>query len=220
MSLIFIPKIMSTQKHEWRKKEKAFYQPKTKPEVIEVPAFSFATIQGEGNPGSELFADCIAALYSLSYAIKMMPKKMEQPPAGYYDYTVYPLEGVWGLTEEGVKSYDGTLNKDHLAFTIMIRQPDCVKEAFFQEMLALIKKKKPNPVLDRMIFETITDGKCVQMMHLGSFDDEPASFARMEAFAEEQGLRRLSKKHREIYLSDFRKVPAEELKTVLRFWVE
>ncbi len=207
-------------KHEWRKIEKQLYLPKTTPEVITIPSQKFITISGEGNPNSQHFADCIATLYPISYAIKMNLKKMESPPKGYFDYTVYPLEGIWDLNEEAKKKYDGTLNKDDLVFKIMIRQPDFVTETFYNEMLELTKKKKPNSLLENINFETITDGKCIQMMHLGHYDNEPESFEKMEAYAEAKGLNRLAKVHREIYLSDFRKVAPEKLKTVLRFKVK
>lgn len=207
-------------KHEWRKQEKKFYLPKTKPEVVEVPEFQFITLGGKGNPNSPEFAKCIETLFGLAYAIKMNLKKVANPPQGYQDWTVYPLEGVWDLSEKGKQEYDGTLNKDELVFTLMIRQPDFVTKSFFQEMLELTKNKKPNPLLEKVQLQKITDGKCVQMMHIGSYDDEPASFERMEEFATAQGLTRTSKMHREIYLSDFRKVEKEKLKTTLRFWVK
>lgn len=206
-------------KHEWRKKEKHYYLPKNKPEVIDIPEFQFITIDGEGNPGSQLFADCIGVLYSIAYAIKMTPKKMDHPPAGYSDYTVYPLEGIWDLNEEAKKAFDGTINKDDFVFKLMIRQPDFLSEAFFKEMLDWVKKKKPHDLLEKVRFEKITDGKSIQMLHIGSYDDEPESFDKMEKFAKAQGLKRRSKVHREIYLSDFRKTPVEKLKTVLRFKV-
>lgn len=207
-------------KHEWRKAEKAFYLPKTQPEVIDVPSFSFITVKGEGNPQTGHFALCISALYSLAYAIKMTLKKLEHPPAGYQDYTVYPLEGIWDINEEAQKNFTGIVNKDDFVYTLMLRQPDFVSEAYFEEMRAFSQKKKPHPLHGEVKFEKITDGKCIQMLHRGSFDDEPASFQRMEEFAESQGLKRKSKIHREIYLSDFRKVPAEKLKTVLRFQLD
>ena len=204
-------------KHEWRKKEKNFYLPKTKPEIVNIPAFKFITISGEGNPNSSHFADCVSVLYPISYAIKMNPKKMEHPPKGYNDYTVYPLEGIWDLNEEAKKKYEGVLNKDDLVFKLMIRQPDFVTKDFFTEMLEHTKRKKPHKLLSELNFETIEDGKCIQMMHLGHYDNEPDSFEKMENFAKKQGVKRLSKAHREIYLSDFRKVTPEKLKTVLRF---
>lgn len=206
-------------KHEWRKREKHFYLPKAKPQYLDLPAFKFLTISGEGSPDDPLFAECIVALYSTAYAIKMSLKKMNPAPEGYCDYTVYPLEGVWDLNETGRAEYSGTINKDHLVYTIMLRQPDFVTDAFFQEMLELVRRKKPQPLLDRLRFETIEEGRCVQMLHVGKFEEEPKTFETMEAFARSEGLTRESKVHREIYLSDFRKVAPEKLKTVLRFKV-
>ncbi|NNE28756.1 MAG: hypothetical protein HKN16_03930 [Saprospiraceae bacterium] len=207
-------------KHEWRKKEKAFYLPKNKPEIIQVPEFQFVTISGEGNPNSERFSQCIGVLYSMSYAIKMNLKKREPKPSGYSDFTVYPLEGIWDVNEEAKKRKGDSFNKDELVFKIMIRQPEFVDKTFFEKMLELTKKKKPHPLLEEVKLEKIKDGKCVQMMHIGSYDDEPASFKIMEEFADSQKLKRDSKNHREIYISDFRKVAPEKLKTVLRFWVK
>ncbi|USD67537.1 GyrI-like domain-containing protein [Vibrio sp. SCSIO 43136] len=207
------------QKHEWRKAEKSLYLPKAKPELVEVGEMKFITISGAGNPNSPEFTQYIEALYSIAYAIKMTLKKKQPAPVGYVDYTVYPLEGVWDITDEAKANFDGTINKDDLVFTLMIRQPDFVTEAFFSEMVTMTKAKKANPLLDEVLFCSITEGQCVQMLHLGPFDDEPASFAKMEAFAAEQGLTRLSKVHREIYLSDTRKVAPEKLKTTLRFCV-
>ncbi|WP_204346336.1 GyrI-like domain-containing protein [Psychroserpens algicola] len=204
-------------KHEWRKTEKNIYLPKSKPEVIDVPDFKFVTISGEGNPNTDHFKKHIEALYSIAYAIKMNLKTLQTQPKGYTDYTVYPLEGVWDINDEAKKHYNGQLNKDDLVFTLMIRQPDFVNDTFFSKMLEVTKKKKPNPLLDQVKFETISEGKCIQMMHIGSYDDEPASFQIMEAFAEVHKLSRLSKIHREIYISDFRKVAPEKLITVLRF---
>lgn len=206
-------------KYEWRKKEKQIYLPKNNPETIQLPEFQFLSISGAGNPNSDFFGDYISALYSVSYAIKMNLKKMPKPE-GYMDYTVYPLEGVWDINDEAKKTFDGNLNKDDLVFNLMIRQPDFVEEDFVNEMIAFTKKKKPQELLDQLKFEKITEGTCIQMLHIGSYDDEPASFQKMESYAEQNGLTRKSKIHREIYLSDFRKVPQEKLKTVLRFGVD
>lgn len=203
-------------KHDWKKEEKRLYLPKEKPELVTVPAFNFFTVEGQGNPNDEGFAEYIGVLYSLSYAVKMSPKK-GLAPDGYEEYTVYPLEGVWDLTEEARKTYDGTFNKNDLVFKLMIRQPDFVDSAFAQQMLELVRKTKSHPLLDKVSFETITDGPCVQLLHVGSYDSEPASFSRMEAFAAEQNCKRLSMTHREIYLSDARKTAPEKLRTVLRF---
>lgn len=206
-------------KHEWRKKEKGIYLPKNKPVVITIPTYQFLTIEGEGNPNHPEFSNYIQALYALSYAIKMTLKKGNELK-DYSDYTVYPLEGVWDINEAAKKNFTGKIDKNDLTFKLMIRQPDFVTTAFFEEMLALTQQKKQLPLLKEVKFEKINEGKCVQMLHIGSYDDEPTSFKIMEEFAEQKNLSRLSKVHREIYLSDFRKVAAEKLKTVLRFKVE
>jgi hypothetical protein len=205
-------------KHEWRKHEKQFYLPKTKPEKITVPAFKFFAIEGEGNPNDEFFGEYIGVLYSLSYAVKMSSKK-GFAPVGYFDYTVYPLEGVWDISEDAKQNYNGKLDKNDLTFKLMIRQPDFVTADFAEKMIEFTKKKKPHELLNKVEFEEIEESDSAQMLHLGSYDDESVSFALMEKFCVENGLNRLSKKHREIYLSDARKVRVENLKTVLRFEV-
>ncbi len=206
-------------KHEWRKKERELYLPKNQPELIDVPELQFLTISGKGNPNSNIFSEYIGVLYALSYAIKMTLKKGNELH-DYFDYTVYPLEGIWDITEEAKKRYKGTIDKNDLVFKLMIRQPDFVNKSFFEEMMTLTKKKKPHALLKEVKFEKITDGRCVQMMHVGSYDKESECFEVMEAFAEKENLLRSSKVHREIYISDFRKVAPEKLKTILRFKVE
>ena len=208
------------KKHEWKISEKDLYLPKAEPQLVDVPEFKFLTILGEGNPNSPFFSDCVSVLYSMAYAIKMNLKKWEPKPQGYNDYTVYPLEGIWDLKADAKKDPDGTFDKDNLVFKLMIRQPGFVNKVFFDEMLELTRKKKPHQLLEKVRFESITDGKCVQMMHIGSYDDEPASFFIMEKFTLENGLARFSKDHREIYISDFRKVAPDKLKTVLRFKIK
>ena len=205
-------------KHEWRKHEKAVYLPGTTPQIIDVPTFNFLTIKGAGNPNTPAFANYIQALYATSYAIKMTLKKSgaDAQPA---DYTVYPLEGVWDVSDAAKKRQAKELNKDDLVFTLMIRQPDFVSPGYAAARIADTIAKKSLPLLDKVKFETLTEGKCVQMMHIGSFDTEPESFVKMEDFATSRGLTRVSKIHREIYISDFRKVVPEKLKTVLRFQV-
>lgn len=206
-------------KHEWRKAEKDIYLPKNKPVIVDVPEFKYFTIEGEGNPNGDAFPEYIGVLYSLSYAVKMSYKKGIQPK-GYFDYTVYPLEGIWDINKKAKKNYTGTLNKDDLIFKLMIRQPGFVDAEFFSKILNMTKEKKPHDLLDSVKLETIEEGLCVQMLHLGSYDNEPESFKLMEEFATGQGLKRSSKIHKEIYLTDARKTVPEKLKTVLRFQVE
>ncbi len=205
-------------KHDWKKAERQCYLPGNKPELVEIPGFKFYTIEGEGNPNDDFFSEYVGVLYALSYAVKMSPKKGIQPE-GYYEYSVYPLEGVWDLNEESKKSFNGKINKNNLIFKLMIRQPDFVDSTFAAMMIGQTKHKKPHALLDKIKFEEITDGKCVQMLHVGSYDSEPESFNLMEDYTVRENLKRTSKVHREIYLSDARKVTSDKLKTVLRFGV-
>ena len=206
-------------KHDWKKDDKAFYLPKNKPEIITIPAFKFFSIRGEGNPNDNFFAEYIGVLYALSYAVKMSPKQGFAPD-NYFEYSVFPLEGVWDITDEAKAAFTGKIDKNSLVFNLMIRQPDFVTEAFAQETLERVRKKKPHVLLEKVKFETIEEGNCVQMMHLGPYDAEPLSFEQMTLFTESLGKTRKSHLHREIYLSDARKVSPEKLKTVLRFCVD
>jgi hypothetical protein len=203
-------------KHEWKKHEKSLYLPAQKPELITVAEQKFFMIKGEGNPNSEDFAARIEVLYSLAYAVRMMPKQ-GFTPEGYFEYTVYPLEGVWDLTEEGKQA--ASFNKDQFLYTIMIRQPDFVTPETAEKAFANVRKKKPHPLLDEVTFGTMEDGLSVQMMHIGPYDDEPASFAAMKEFIVNHDLEIVTLEHREIYISDARKVDPAKLKTVLRYRV-
>ena len=204
-------------KHEWRKAEKTIYIPKAKPELIEVPTMNFITIEGKGNPNDELFSKHIEALYGIAYTLRMMPKGGFTPP-GYFEYTVYPLEGLWDLSDKA--KAEGIFDKDELVYKIMIRQPEFITSKIFEKARELAKIKKGNPLFDFVKFETIEDGQSVQMLHVGSYDDEPQTFAMMQQYCEDNDLILRTKVHREIYLSDFRRVVPEKLKTTLRYMVE
>ena len=141
----------------------------------------------------------------------MMPKS-GFTPEGYFEYTVYPLEGVW---ESGDVS-----DKDSLVYTIMIRQPDFVTDAIVKIAMDNVTKKKPHPFLSEAFFCEIEDGLSVQMMHIGDYDNEPMSFAEMQAFIKDNGMSRREDAHREIYLSDPNKVERDKLKTILRYTVK
>ena len=206
-------------KHEWRKQEKEIYMPGNTPVKVQVPEFGFFSIRGKGNPNDDRFPEYIGVLYALSYAVKMSPKK-GNAPEGYFDYAVYPLEGIWDISEEAKSDYKGTLDKNQLVFNLMIRQPGFVDAAYAARIIGQVKRSKPHDLLDQVRFERITDGHCIQMLHLGSYDDEPESFQRMEDFACQQKLVRTSRVHREIYLNDARKVEPAKLKTVLRIRVK
>ncbi len=208
---------------DWKKTEKAYYQPKATPELITIPKFKFFTLEGSGDPNGEAFSDEIGVLYSLAYGIKMLPKK-GTTPEGYVEYSVFPLEGIWDISESEKQKVRATgsnqpLDKSQLEYKIMIRQPDFVTEELAAETIKSVMKKKPNPLLDKVRFEEIEDGMSVQMLHLGSYDDELKSFDLMKKFCEEQGLERRLLNHREIYLSDARRTETEKLRTVLRYFV-
>ena len=206
-------------KHDWKKNDKQFYLPKEKPELTTIPEFKFFSIEGKGNPNDDFFAEYVSILYSLSYAVKMSPKQ-GCAPKDYFEFAVFPLEGVWDIDDQAKESYNGTLDKNSLVFNLMIRQPAFVSEGYALETIERVKKKKPHKLLDKVRFETIEEGACVQMLHCGSYDSEPESFKKMTLFAHEKGLTRMYMNHREIYLSDARKDAPEKLKTVLRFRVE
>ncbi|SFG64701.1 GyrI-like domain-containing protein [Sporolactobacillus nakayamae] len=202
-------------KVDYKKDFKELYLPKQKPVIVRVPKIDYFMIEGSGDPNNEPFAQVTAALYSLSYAVKMSYKS-KLVPEGYYDYVVFPLEGVWNLVD---KTLPSTV-KSNFKYTLMIRQPDFLTTELFERFLSETKKKKPNPFLDQVTFSTLEEGLCCQILHKGSYDDEPESFKRMAEFCSEQGYRRVSKTHREIYLSDPRRTESEKLKTVLRYPVE
>lgn len=202
-------------KYEWRKQEKQFYLPKDKPMLIDIPKANYLCIQGKGNPNKEDFSNRVAVLYKLSYTIKMLPKK-GFIPKDYYDYTVYPLEGLWDLSDKGKQSQQ--FNKDELLYTIMIKQPDFVNKEVLAKALDLINITS-NALFKDVYLKEIEDGLSVQMLHIGSYDDESISFQHMNTFIKENHLQRKTQVHREIYLSDTRKVKQEKLKTVLRYMV-
>ena len=192
------------------------YLPKQKPELISIPEQKFIMIEGKGNPNSDEFSERIKVLYSLAYAIRMMPKN-GYTPEGYFEYTVYPLEGLWDLTKKG-RTLE-TLDKDELLYTIMIRQPDFVTKQVVEKAFEIVRKKKPHPLLDKVLFDTYEDGLSVQMLHIGPYDTEAQSFEMMKKFIKEHELEIKTLRHREIYLSNSRKVEQAKFKTVLRYMV-
>ena len=174
-------------------------------------------IEGKGNPNDGEFAEKVGILYSMAYAIRMMPKK-GYTPEGYFEYTVYPLEGLWDLTEEGRKL--DKLDKDQLLYTIMIRQPEFVTTEVVDMAFESVRKKKPHEFLEEVEFSTIEEGLSVQMLHVGPYDNEPETIKVMKEFIRENNLEIVTLEHREIYLSDVRKVEPAKLKTVLRYRVK
>lgn len=200
-------------KYEWRKAEKSLYGVKASPKVVEVPEQSFIMLDGTGNPNLPGFAEEVSALYALAYAIKMDYKKSHTNQE-IQDFTVYPLEGIWQQKEQG------ELVKEELIYTIMIAQPSFISKEMVKEALEKVKVKKPNAHYEKIRFETIKEGKCLTMLHLGSFDSEPLSFAKMDAFCKKNSLNRRFPFHREIYLNNLNRTSPDKLKTILRYQVE
>lgn len=206
-------------KYEWKKSEKNIYLPKEVPTLIEMPKMNYFIIDGEGDPNTSAeFAEAIQALYSLSYGIRMLSKS-DNPPKDFFEYTVYPLEGIWDMKVDEHTDFS-KLDKNKFIFSLMIRQPSFVDKKLALEIIEKTKKKKYLPGLDKARFETIDGCMCVQMMHIGSYDDEPKSFDKMLKFCEEHNLMRTTHQHREIYISDPRKVDAAKRKTTLRINVK
>ena len=162
-------------KHEWKKQEKELYGVKANPVMIDVPLQKFIMISGKGNPNDTDFSDKVGALYSLAYAIKM-GYKAAPTLNEITDFSVYPLEGIWKQIE------DSELVKDNLEYTIMIRQPDFINREMVDNALDKVRIKKPNPLYEEISFDTMNDGKSVQILHIGAFDDEPVSFDKMDEF--------------------------------------
>lgn len=200
----------------WKKDDKEIYLPSKKPSIVNIPKMKYFTVTGEGDPNSFEFQINVKKLYALSYGVKMSPKK-GIAPENYEQYTIYPLEGHWDISDEAKRLNKGFQDKKDLKYTIMIRQPNFITKEFAEQIIELTKKKKPELDFTNSKFEEIEDGTCVQMLHLGSYDNEPASFQLMEQFAIENGTKRTDKTHKEIYLSDPRKTESSKLKTVLRF---
>ncbi|MCW1052961.1 GyrI-like domain-containing protein [Streptococcus anginosus] len=200
-------------KYEWRKLDKKLYQGPKTPVVIEHPVQSFIMLNSQGNPNKADFSERVSALYSLAYAIKMEYKKTAHHQE-FTDFTVYPLEGSWQQTEAE------TLVKDDLVYTIMIAQPEFITNEIVETALEKVKVKKPNPFYNEIRFERISEGSSVAMLHVGPFDDEPQTFAKMDAFCQENGLKRCTAYHREIYLNNKNRTAPEKIKIILRYSVQ
>lgn len=200
-------------KYEWRKQDKALYGAKKTPALVTIPAQNYIMLSGKGDPNDIDFSNRVGALYSLAYGVKSAYKAAPLQE-GIEDFAVYPLEGIWKKAE------GDQLEKEKLEYTIMIRQPDFVTEDLVKEALETVRKKKPDPLYKEIQYRTMENGLCVEILHVGPYDNEPVSFEKMDRFAEAQGLRRLENSHREIYLSNANRVEKSKLKTILRYAVE
>ena len=201
---------------DFKEEYKEFYMPKNKPEIVNVPAANYIAVSGKGDPNEEegAYQQAIRILYAVAYTLKMS-YKTDYKIDGFYEYVVPPLEGFWW--QDGADGADYN-DKSSFHWISVIRLPDFItKENFDWAVETVTKKKKID--CSAAEYLTIEEGLCVQMMHLGSFDDEPATIAKMDQFLEQNGyVNDLNddRLHHEIYLSDQRKVAPEKWKTVIR----
>lgn len=201
---------------DFKKEYKEFYMPKNKPEIVQVPVANYIAVRGQGDPNEEggAYQKAIGVLYSLAYTLKMS-YKTDYKIEGFYQYVVPPLEGFWW--QDGV---DGVNYADKASFhwISVIRLPDFVtKKDLEWAMETAARKKKLD--CSSAEFLTVEEGLCVQIMHLGAFDEEPATVAIMDEFLEENGYANDfsdTRLHHEIYMSDARKAAPEKWKTVIR----
>lgn len=201
---------------DFKKEYKEFYLPKNKPQIVTIPPMNYIAVRGQGDPNEEggAYKAAIGVLYAVAYTIKMS-KMGDQRIEGYYDFVVPPLEGFWW--QEGVEGFDCS-DKSAFNWISVIRLPDFVTGADFDWAVSEATRKKKLDCSGAE-FLTIDEGECVQILHLGAFDDEPAAVAAMDAYVKEMGyVNDLSdtRRHHEIYLSDARKVAPEKWKTVIR----
>ena len=201
---------------DFKKEYKEFYMPKGKPEIVTVPKMNYIAVRGKGNPNEEEgeYKKSIELLYGIAYTIKMS-KKGDHKMEGYFDYVVPPLEGFWW--QENVDGIDYS-RKENFQWISFIRLPDFVTKADFEWATEEATRKKKMD-FSKVEFLTLEEGLCVQCMHSGSYDDEPATVAAMDKFIADNGYENDisdTRRHHEIYLSDARKVAPEKLKTVIR----
>lgn len=201
---------------DYKKEYKEFYMPKTKPEIVTIPPMNYIAIRGKGDPNKKDvdYKSSINILYSIAYTLKMSYKGSYKID-GYFQYVVPPLEGFWW--QEGIKGVDYSRKVDFNWISV-IRLPDFVtKKDFDWAVEEATKKKKLD--CSRAEYLTIDEGLCVQMMHIGAYDDEPITVKQMDQFINSNGYANdfnEQRLHHEIYLSDPRKTPPDKCKTVIR----
>ena len=201
---------------DFKKEYKEFYLPPAKPVIVTVPKANYIAVRGKGDPNVErgAYQQAIGVLYAVAYTLKMS-YKTDHRIEGFYDYVVPPLEGFWW--QEGIDGIEYS-DKSTFCWISVIRLPDFITQADIDWAVETASKKKKIDC-SRTEFLTIDEGLCVQIMHIGPYDNEPASVALMDRFLEENGYENdlsVTRLHHEIYLSDARKVAPENWKTVIR----
>ena len=201
---------------DFKKEYKEYYMPKNKPQIVDMPTMNYIAVRGKGDPNDENgeYKQAIEVLYAVAYTLKMS-YKTDYKIEGFFEYVVPPLEGFWWSENGGAFDY---ADKSQLRWISVIRLPDFITEKDFQWAVETASKKKK---LDCSTAEflTINEGLCVQIMHNGSYDDEPATVELMDEYVTENGCQNdisSERMHHEIYLSDPRKTLPEKWKTVIR----
>lgn len=201
---------------DFKKEYKEFYLPKNKPEIVKIPTMNFIAVRGKGDPNEEdgEYKAALSLLYSIAFTIKMSYRgtyKIDD----FFEYVVPPLEGLWWM--ENTEGIDYS-RKSEFQWISLIRLPDFVKKQDFDWAIAEATRKKKMD-FSKVTYFTYDEGLCVQCMHLGPYDDEPATIALMDQYAKENGYEVAiteERYHHEIYLSDVRKCAPARLKTVIR----
>lgn len=211
--MIFTEVIMA---FDFKKEFKEFYMPKNRPEIVNVPKANYIAVKGKGDPNEEggAYQQAISVLYAVAYTLKMS-YKTDYKIEGFFEYVVPPLEGFWW--QDNIKGVDYT-NKSAFNWISVIRLPDFISEKDFDWAVKTATKKKKIDC-SQAEYLTIDEGLCVQIMHIGPFDEEPATVALMDDYLTQNGYvndMSDSRLHHEIYLSDTRKVDPEKWKTVIR----
>lgn len=205
------------EKFDFKKEYKDLYMPKTEPSIVTVPEMKFIAVRGSGDPNTSAeYKQAMEILYGLSFTIKMSKMNGSQPD-GYFEYVVPPLEGFWSVND-GIFDGLNITDKSKFNWISVIRQPDFVTESVFEQARAEAEKKKKTD-MSKAEFIKVSEGLCVQSMHIGSYDSEPSTILKMREYAEKNGYSEdLSdtRLHHEIYLSDPRRCAPERLKTVIR----
>ena len=201
---------------DFKKEYKAYYLPKNRPEIVQVPSANYIAVRGKGDPNDKggAYQQAVGVLYAIAYTLKMS-YKTDYRIEGFFDYVVPPLEGFWW--QENVDGIDYS-DKSTFCWLSVIRLPDFIAKKDFDWAVETAAKKKKIDC-SKAEFLTIDEGLCVQIMHIGPFDDEPTTVAIMDRYLEENGYENDfsdSRLHHEIYLSDARKVAPEKWRTVIR----
>jgi hypothetical protein len=197
------------QKIDYKQKLSPFYKASTKEVVeVDVPAMNFLVLDGEGDPNhAPAYAEAVETLFTLAYTLKFMVKK-----AGEVDYGVMPLEGLWWADD--MKDF-GLKDKSDWKWTMMIMQPEVITRELVSRAMIDVQKKKNLPAIAKVRFESFTEGRCAQLMHIGPFSAEGPNIAKVHDFIEASG-HALAGKHHEIYLSDIRRSDPSKWKTIIR----